>query len=142
MFSHKHDFRYSKKNNHLSVCLSVCVNRFPGGFSRRNFHNVITFQHREQRKLRMGWRNFFSSCAITSVFWFWQEIDFGVTYVLRVQYSCGVVYFFWFRREIIFGVTYILRVQYRCVVASVFWLWRETVLQQHRNRYSEVPAER
>ncbi len=40
------------------------------------------------------------------------------------------------------GVTYILRVQYRCVVVSVFWLWWETVLQQLRNRYLEVPAER
>jgi hypothetical protein len=25
-------------------------------------------------------------------FWFWQEIDFGVTYVLSVQYSCAVVF--------------------------------------------------
>ena len=24
-------------------------------------------------------------------FWFWREIDFGVTYVLSVQYSCAVV---------------------------------------------------
>ncbi len=36
-----------------------------------------------------------SSCAvIVSVFWFWREIGFGVTYVLRVQYSCGVVLVF------------------------------------------------
>ncbi len=27
-------------------------------------------------------------------FWFWQEIVFGVTYVLSVQYSCAVVSFF------------------------------------------------
>jgi hypothetical protein len=25
-------------------------------------------------------------------FWFWREIVFGVTYVLRVQYSCTVVF--------------------------------------------------
>jgi hypothetical protein len=32
--------------------------------------------------LRVGWRNFFSSCcAVVSVFGFWQEIDFGVTYL-------------------------------------------------------------
>jgi hypothetical protein len=36
-----------------------------------------------------------------SVFWFWQEIGFGVTYVLRVQYSCGVVLVFLFWREIV-----------------------------------------
>ncbi len=53
----------------------------------------------------------FSSCAVVvSVFWFWREIGFGVTYVLRVQYSCGVVLVFWFLRGIVFGVTYILKV--------------------------------
>ncbi len=44
--------------------------------------------------LRVGLSNCFSSCAIVSVFWFWQEIIFGVTYVLRVQDSCGIVSFF------------------------------------------------
>jgi hypothetical protein len=44
-----------------------------------------------------------------SVFRFWREIDFGITYVLRVQYSCGVVLVFWFWQEIVFGVTYILK---------------------------------
>jgi hypothetical protein len=34
------------------------------------------------------------------VFWFWQEIVFGVTYVLSVQYSCAVVPVFWLWREI------------------------------------------
>jgi hypothetical protein len=79
--------------------------------------------------LRMGWRNFFSSCAVVSVFWFWREIGFGVTYVLRVQYRCGIVLVFWFWREIVFGVSYVLRVQYSCAVVSVFWLWREIVLK-------------
>jgi hypothetical protein len=31
--------------------------------------------------LRVGWRNFLSSCAVVSVFWFWQEIGFGFTYL-------------------------------------------------------------
>jgi hypothetical protein len=35
------------------------------------------------------------------VFWFWQEIVFGVTYVLIVQYSCAVVSVFWLRQEIV-----------------------------------------
>ncbi len=34
------------------------------------------------------------------------------TYVLRVQYSCGVVLVFWFWQKIVFGVTYVLSVQY------------------------------
>jgi hypothetical protein len=49
-------------------------------------------------------------------------------YVLRVQYSCGVVLLFWFWQEIVFGVAYILSVQYSCAVVSVFWLWQEIVL--------------
>ncbi len=79
--------------------------------------------------LRVSWRNFFSSCAVVSVFQFWWEIGFGVTYVLRVQYSCGIVLVFWFWWEIVFGVTYVLIVQYSCAVVSVFWLWREIVLK-------------
>ncbi len=42
------------------------------------------------------------------------------SYVLREQYSCGVVLVFWFWQEIVFGVTYVLSVQYRCAVVSVF----------------------
>jgi hypothetical protein len=65
--------------------------------------------------LHVGWRNFFSSCAVScGSFWFWREIGFGftyITYVLRVQYSCGVVLVFWIWREIVFGVTYVLSVQ-------------------------------
>ncbi len=51
-----------------------------------------------------------------------------LTYVSRVQYSCGVVLVFWFWQEIVFGVTYVLSVQYTCAVVSVFWLWRKIVL--------------
>ncbi len=76
----------------------------------------------------MGWRNFFSSCVVVSVFGFWQEIGFGLTYVSRLQYSCGVVLVFWFWQEIVFGITYVLTVQYTCAVVSVFWLWWEIVL--------------
>jgi hypothetical protein len=71
---------------------------------------------------------FFQLCCCVSVFWFWWEISFGVTYVLRVQYSCGVVLFFWFWREIVFGFAYVLSVKYSCAVVSVIWLWRESVL--------------
>ncbi len=53
-----------------------------------------------------------------------------LTYVSRVQYSCGVVSVFWFWQEIVFGVTHVLSVQYTCVVVSVFWLWREIMLGQ------------
>ncbi len=53
-----------------------------------------------------------------------------LTYVSRVQYSCGIVLVFWFWQEIVFGVTYILSVQYTCAIVSVFWLWREIVLWQ------------
>ncbi len=62
-------------------------------------------------------------------FWFYIH-----TYVLRVLYSCGVVSVFWFRQEIVFGVTYVLSVQYSCAVVSVFWLWRVIVLKM-RTRF-------
>jgi hypothetical protein len=68
---------------------------------------------------------FFPVVMLCVSFWFWQEIGFGVTYVLRVQYSCGFVLVFWFWWEIVFGFAYVLSVQYRCAVVSVFWLWRE-----------------
>ncbi len=71
---------------------------------------------------------FFQLCCCVS-FWFWWEIGFGVTYVLRGPYSCGIVLVFWFWREIVFVVTYILRVQYSCAVLSVFWLWWEIVVK-------------
>ncbi len=58
-----------------------------------------------------------------------------LTYISRVQYSCGVLFVFWFWQEIVFGVTYVLSVQYTCAVVSVFGcggeivLWWEIVLK-------------
>ncbi len=71
---------------------------------------------------------FFQLCCCVSVFWFWREIGFGVTYALRIQYSCGAVLVFWFWWEIVFGFAYVLSVQYSCADVSVIWLWREIVL--------------
>jgi hypothetical protein len=80
--------------------------------------------------LRVGWRNFFSSCGFVSVFGSGRKLVLVLhTYVLRVQYSCGIMLVFWFWREIVFGVTYVLSVHYRCAVVSVFWLWREVDLK-------------
>ncbi len=94
---------------------------------------------RQIHLLHVGWRNFFSGCAVVvSVFWFWSEIGFGVTYVLRVQYSCGVVLVFWFFQEKVFVVTYYTYLeytQYSCVVVSVSWLWREIVLKMRTPFY-------
>ncbi len=78
---------------------------------------------------------FFQLCYCVSVFWFWQEIGFGVTYVLRVQYSWGIVLVFWFWRETVFGFAYVLSVQYSCAVVSVFWLWRERVLVWSKKKF-------
>jgi hypothetical protein len=68
----------------------------------------------------------FQLCLVL-VFWFQREIVFGVTYVLREQYSCEFVSVLWFWWEIVVGVTYVLRVQYSCATVSVFWLWQEIV---------------
>ncbi len=65
---------------------------------------------------------FFQLCCCVSVFWFWREIGFGVTYILRVQYICGIVLVIWFWWEIVFGFAYVLSIQYSCAVVSVFWL--------------------
>ncbi len=88
----------------------------------------------------MGWRNFFSNCAVVSVFGSGGKLVLVLhTYVLRVQYSCGVVLVFWFWREIVFGVTYIiLSVQYSCAVVSVFWLWLEIVLKMRTLFYKKI----
>jgi hypothetical protein len=54
-----------------------------------------------------------------------------LNYVSRVQYSCGIVLVFLFWQEIVFGITYVLSVQYTtCAVVSVFWLWWEIVLRR------------
>ena len=72
-----------------------------------------------------------------SVFWFWREIGFGVTYVLRVQYSCGVVLVFLFWWEIVFGFAYVLSVKYSCAVVSVFGSGGKSVLVVHNTLYLE-----
>ncbi len=80
----------------------------------------------------MGWRIFFSSCAVVSVFGSGEKKVLVLhTYGLRVKYSCGIVLVFWFWQEIVFGVTYVLSVQYSCAVVSVFWLWQEIVLKMN-----------
>ncbi len=72
----------------------------------------------------------FSSCAVVSVFGSGRKQVLVVhTCVHIVQYSCGIVLVFWFWREIVFGVTYVLRVQYSCAIVSVIWLWRDIVLK-------------
>ncbi len=43
-----------------------------------------------------------------------------LTYLSRVQYSCSVVLVFWFWQEIVFGITYVLSLQYTCAVVSFF----------------------
>ncbi len=88
----------------------------------------------------MGWRNFFSSCAVVSVFGSGGKyvLVLHTTYVLRLQYSCGVVLVFWFWREIVFGVTYVLSVQYSCAVVSVFLLWHEIILKMRTPFYKKI----
>jgi hypothetical protein len=77
-----------------------------------------------------GLKELFSSCAVVSVFGSGRKLVLVLhTYILRVQYSCSLVLVFWFLQEIVFGVTYVLSVQYSCAVVSVFWLWREIVLK-------------
>ncbi len=53
------------------------------------------------------------------------------TYVLRVPYSCGAVLVFWFWQEIVFGVTYVLSVQYSCAVVSFFVIVAFLVLHMY-----------
>ncbi len=60
------------------------------------------------------------------------------TYVLRVQYSCSVVLVFWFWQEIVFGVTYVLSVQYSCAVVPVFLLWRELDLKMRKRFFKKI----
>jgi hypothetical protein len=56
-------------------------------------------------------------------FWF-----YILTY-LEYNTVVVLVLVFWFWQEIVFGVTYVLSVQYSYTVVSVFWLWREIVLK-------------
>ncbi len=79
--------------------------------------------------LRIGWRNFFQlCCCVRFLVSGGKKVSVLLTYVSRVQYSCGFVLVFWFWQEIVYGVTYVLSVQYTCAVVSVFWLWQEIVL--------------
>ncbi len=88
--------------------------------------------------LRVGWRNFFSSCAVVlcqflvlagNRFWF---------YILIVQYNCGVVLVFWSWQEIVIDFMYVFSVQYSCAVVSVFLLWREIVLKMKTRFYKKI----
>ncbi len=101
---------------------------FCGKHSFTPYPSLDPYRQTEKRihLLRVGWRNFFSSCGLCQFlvlagkrFWFY------ILMYLEFKYSCGVVLVFWFWREIDFGVTYVLSVQYSCAVVSVFWLWRE-----------------
>jgi hypothetical protein len=60
---------------------------------------------------RVVWRNLFSGCAVVSVFWLWQEIVLGVTY-LPYHLCCCVIFL------VAAGNSFGLH-------RSVFWLWRE-----------------
>jgi hypothetical protein len=51
---------------------------------------------------------FFQLCCCVS-FLVLGEIGFGVIFVLILRNSCGVVLIFWFWREIVFDVTYVLK---------------------------------
>ncbi len=56
-------------------------------------------------------------CCVS--FWFWREIrELALHYFLA---DC-----FGIEQEIVFGVTYVLIVQYSCAVVSVFLLWWES----------------
>jgi hypothetical protein len=88
--------------------------------------------------LYVGWRNFFSKCAVVLVlwlwweiaFWFWWEIVSGVTYDNGVQYRVVVLCVFFVLAGNSFWcyLLYVLWVQYSCAVVSVFWLWQEMCL--------------
>ncbi len=81
----------------------------------------MEWQTEEQKTLAgRGLEEPFFPVVRVSVFWFWREISFGVTYIRRVQYSCGIVLVFWFWWEIVFVFAYVLSVQYSCVVESFF----------------------
>ncbi len=79
-------------------------------------------------------------CCVVSVFGSGgKQVLVLHTYLLRVQYSCGVVLVCWFWQEIVFGVMYVLSVQYSsCVVVSGFWLWREIGLKMRTRFYKKT----
>jgi hypothetical protein len=65
-------------------------------------------------------------------FWFY------IFMYLEYKYSCGVVLVFWFWQEIVLGVTYVLSVQYSCAVVLVFLLWREIDLKMRTRFYKKI----
>jgi hypothetical protein len=78
-------------------------------------HRWMEWQTEERiHSLQVGWRNFFSSCAVVSVFWLWRKIILGVTYLPYHLWRC--VFFL-----VVVGNSFGLH-------RSVFWLWREIVL--------------
>ncbi len=124
---------YASRNQGLIVLFlqrTLKKNSFTPHPSLSSYSPTDGITERQIHTLRVGWRNFFSSCAVVSVFLVSGEKQILVllTYVSRVQQCCGVVLFFWFWWEIVFGVTYVLSAQYSCAVVSVFLLWREIVL--------------
>ena len=48
---------------------------------------------------------------------------------------------FWFGQEIVFGVTYILSVQYSCAVVSVILLWRKSFITTGKKSSSRLSGE-
>ena len=74
-------FYYDRKKKILVVCLAGCavVSVFgSGGKLVLVLHTTMYLEYH-------------TVVVLCLFFWFWQEIVFGVTYVLRVQYSCAVV---------------------------------------------------
>ncbi len=51
-------------------------------------------------------------------FWFWQEMGFGDTYILSVQYSCAIVSVFWLWWEIVLWRGIVLKMR-----TSFDFLW-------------------
>ncbi len=49
--------------------------------NRQNYRETDKNTKEQIHLLRVGWRNFFSSCAVASVFWLWREIVLGATYL-------------------------------------------------------------
>ncbi len=57
-----------------------------------------------------------------------------------LEYHTVVVlcYFFWFWQEIVFGVSYVLSVQYSCAAVSVFLLWQESLITNGKKSSSRL----
>ncbi len=90
--------------------------------------------------LRVGWRNFFSSCVVVSIFVLAGNRFWFYILLMYLEYNAVVVLykFFWFWREIVFGVMYVLSVQYSCASVSVFFLWREIVFKMRTRFHKKI----